>query len=249
MSILCYHAVDPSWRSPLAVPPAVFEAHCSWLARTRTVVPLEVAVARMDHRGRLPRGVVALTFDDGFAQLNEYVFPVLARYALPATVFLVVATLTPAGHPVDWVDTPPDWVLETLSLEQVAQARLAGVTFSSHSWAHRTLTALDEEDCRKDLTLSRDVLSDYVHAPVNYLAYPRGKHNAIVRRAAAAAGYSRAFALPENTEIVGPHSLPRVGIFPGDGIASLRVKTDPAYLRVRHSPIFPVLRSMARGRA
>jgi len=80
-------------------------------------------------------------------------------------------------------------------------------------------------------------------------AYPRGKHNAIVRRAAAAAGYSRAFALPENTEIVGPHSLPRVGIFPGDGIASLRVKTDPAYLRVRHSPIFPVLRSMARGRA
>src|SRR6478609_6517476 len=100
MSILCYHAVDPTWRSPLAVTPEVFERHCAWLARARTVVPLDVALKRLDRRGRPARGIVALTFDDGFAQLHTHVFPTLARFRLPATVFVVAATLTDQGHPV-----------------------------------------------------------------------------------------------------------------------------------------------------
>ena len=33
MSILCYHAVDPHWKSPLSVTPEEFERHCAWLAR------------------------------------------------------------------------------------------------------------------------------------------------------------------------------------------------------------------------
>ncbi len=61
MTILCYHSVEPDWRSPLAVHPADFDRHCSWLVRHRQVVSLGAAVQRLDASGRLPRGTVALT--------------------------------------------------------------------------------------------------------------------------------------------------------------------------------------------
>ena len=121
MSVLCYHAVDPCWTSPLAVTPEDFEVQLGWLARTRDVVPLAVALDHMDERGRLPRGMVALTFDDGFAQLEEHVFPALARHRLPATVFLVAATLTPEGQAVLDGNRP---TLEAI-LARMAQAEAA----------------------------------------------------------------------------------------------------------------------------
>ncbi|MDP9227383.1 MAG: polysaccharide deacetylase, partial [Actinomycetota bacterium] len=69
MSILCYHAVDESWQSPLAVPPEAFVRHCEWLATHKRVVPLKEAASRVTVSGRLPRGQAAITFDDGFESL------------------------------------------------------------------------------------------------------------------------------------------------------------------------------------
>lgn len=247
MSILCYHAVDPCWQSPLAVTPEVFESHCAWLARHRTVVPMRVALERMDRKGRLPRGMVALTFDDGFAQLDDLVFPTLARHKLPATVFLVAATLTDEGHPVDWVDTPPDWQLETLTKDQVLAAQDDGVEFESHSWAHLTLTELDETDCLADLKHSRVLLEDVLHKRVDFLAYPRGRHDAKVRRATEAAGFSRGLALPETPEQPGPFAVPRAGVYPWNGGRALRLKTNAWYLGARQSRVFPAVRAFGRA--
>lgn len=246
MTVLCFHAVDPVWKSPLALTPEEFERHCAWLARSRTVVPLSEAVRRMDARGRLPRGMVALTFDDGFAQLGDFVFPVLARHGLPATVFLVAATLTRGGHEVDWVDTPPEWPLSTLDLAQIEQAQKDGFEFASHSWAHHTLTDLDGERCREDLAESKTFLEDMLHHRVDHLAYPRGHHDAVVRRSAAAAGYSHSFALPEHHEDVSPHSIPRVGVYPGNSRLVLRAKLEPAYLGFRHHRAYPLVRAALR---
>ena len=44
MAILCYHAIDPAWASPLAITPRAFRRQCSWLARHRQVVDLATAV-------------------------------------------------------------------------------------------------------------------------------------------------------------------------------------------------------------
>jgi peptidoglycan/xylan/chitin deacetylase (PgdA/CDA1 family) len=190
--------------------------------------------------------MVALTFDDGFAQLEDHVFPALARHRLPATVFLVAQTLTPQGQPVDWVDTPPDWALETLTVDQVLAAAEQGVDFQSHTWSHPRLTELDGDECRAEMTRSRELLGDLLHRSVDYVAYPRGLHDEPTRRAAADAGYTRSFALPEAREEPGPHAVPRVGVWPGNGTLSLRAKTMPEYLPVRHSAVFPALRRLAR---
>ena len=94
MTILCYHAIDPDWRSPLSVSPEQFEAHCAWLARHRRVVGAAEAAVRVALSGRLPRGRVAITFDDGFRSVHRYAFPILVRHRLPATVFLVAQRIS-----------------------------------------------------------------------------------------------------------------------------------------------------------
>jgi peptidoglycan/xylan/chitin deacetylase (PgdA/CDA1 family) len=246
MSILCYHAVQPGWRSPMSVEPAVLDEHCGWLSRRRSVVPLQEAVHRLDATGRLPRGHAALTFDDGFSSLHEHGFPVLARHRLPATVFLVAETLTAAGRPVDWVDTAPAEQLTTLTIEQVREMQDAGIRFESHSFSHLDLTSLSFEDCVRDLTDSRELLETLLGRPVRLLAYPRGRHNASVRAAAERAGYSHAFTLPEGREPVGPYAVPRVGLFDGNDLRHLRVKSARSYLRLRTGRPYQVVRQLRR---
>ena len=246
MTILCYHAIEDGWTSPLAVSPAQFESHCAWLARHRTVVPLREALDQMDTRGRLRTGMVALTFDDGFLSVLDAALPILNRYRLPATFFVVAETLTPGGRAVDWVDTPPPYPMRVLSPADVLQLRDEGMEIGSHSYSHLDLTILSTQECVSDLIHSREVLEDLLKTRVPYLAYPRGRHNSGVREAAAAAGYSHSLALPEVREAVEAHAVPRVGIHRGNGLVALRVKTEPRYLAVRTDPTFLRFRDAAR---
>ena len=233
MTILCYHSVEPTWVSPLASTPGEFESHCAWLARRRTLLPLDVAVERLDPSGRLPRRYAAVTLDDGFEPIHEHAFPVIKRYGVPTTVFVVAQTLTAEGQDVDWVRTPPPWPLRTLNLEQILEMQDAGVDFQSHSWAHRDLPHLDPDACFADLRRSRELLEDLLRRRVPFLAYPRGRHDDDVRKAAERAGYTHAFALPEGPEEPGAYAVPRVGVHRGNSVRTLRVKSARAYLPVR----------------
>lgn len=246
MTILCYHAVQKGWESPMAMDPRAFADHADWLVRRTTVVPLQSAVGALGPDGRLPRGTTVLTFDDGFAGLHPNLTPVLARLGIPVTVFLVAETLTEAGRSVDWVDTPPPYPLTTLTLDQVRDMQAAGVSFESHSFSHLDLTQLGFQECVDDLTMSRDLLESLLGHRVRLLAYPRGRHNAAVRAAAERAGYSHAFTLPEGREAPGPFAIPRVGIHRGNGVSHLRVKTARPYLSVRTGRGYRVVQSAVR---
>jgi peptidoglycan/xylan/chitin deacetylase (PgdA/CDA1 family) len=217
----------------MSVEPEVFADHARWLARRGGVIPLSGAVERLTPSGGLRGRAAALTFDDGFSSVYDHAFPVLRRHGLPATVFLVARTL--AGHSVDvdWVDRPPREPLTTLRIEQIREMRAAGVSFESHSWGHVDLTRLSYEDCVKDLRESRELLESVLEAPVRMLAYPRGRHNAEVRAAAARAGYTHAFTLPERREESGPYAVPRVGVYHDNSVARLRLKASGPYLRLR----------------
>lgn len=251
MAILCYHAIDPEWVSPLAISPETFRLQCAWLGRHRRPVGLSEAVRHVDPAGRLPRGMVVLTFDDGFADVYEHAFPVLSAASLPATVFLVADTLSPQGRTVDWVapwDNPPVEPLRTLSLEQILEMQDAGVTFGSHSYAHHDLTQLGEQECEDDLRRSRQLLETLLGRPVPYLAFPFGRHDERVRRAARRAGYAHAFSLPDVPEPSDPYALPRMGVLPGMGLGALRVKTSWWYPRLRVTPPYAAARNLLRKR-
>jgi len=241
VAILCYHTVEPGWTSRLSVEPERFDAHCRWLARHRTVVDLPTAVSLLDRRYRLPRGVVAITFDDGFSGVHEHAAPILRHHGLRATVFVVSDTLTPGGRPVDWVDEEPPRPLRTLRLDQLEELRADGFGIGSHSRSHHTLTELEPDECEADLRASREALEDLLHQPVPHLAYPRGLHDPGVRAAAARAGYELAFSLPQGPEATEPFAVPRVGVFGHNGDRTLRTKCTRWYGPVRRSHAWGVV--------
>jgi peptidoglycan/xylan/chitin deacetylase (PgdA/CDA1 family) len=110
------------------------------------------------------------------------------------------------------------------------------VTFGSHSYMHADMTTLGYDDALADLVRSRETLQTLLGEDVTLLAYPRGRHNDDVRRAAAAAGFTQAFGLSVTPAMRGAHALPRVGVYPTDRDWSLRLKTVPLYGRLRAGP-------------
>jgi peptidoglycan/xylan/chitin deacetylase (PgdA/CDA1 family) len=185
------------------------------------------AVAR---GGSLPKAWASLTFDDGYRSLYEHALPILIRYGLSATVFLVAGTLISDRPEVTWVDERPADALELLSLPEILEMRDAGVSFGSHSLSHATLTELSEAECVKDLRTSREILGDLLGERIGFLAYPRGVHDEVVRRAASRAGFTHGFGTMRGPFTSGPYAIPRVGVYRQNSPSSLRLKSSRVFV-------------------
>jgi peptidoglycan/xylan/chitin deacetylase (PgdA/CDA1 family) len=100
--VLTYHRVnddgDPFFPS---VPTQAFEREIAYIARTYQVLTVEELADRMQHRD-LPRHALAITFDDGYRDNLTHAAPILARYRVPATIFLATGFIGTAEVP--WFD-------------------------------------------------------------------------------------------------------------------------------------------------
>lgn len=67
----------------------VFEEHVRYLARNFTPRPLREVVDRLRSQRSFDSRSVVLTVDDGYRDFLEYAYPVLRRYRVPATLYVV----------------------------------------------------------------------------------------------------------------------------------------------------------------
>ncbi|MCG3128157.1 MAG: hypothetical protein CHACPFDD_03033 [Phycisphaerae bacterium] len=88
--ILLYHRVAdlPSDPQLLAVSPERFAQHLSILRRRANPISLAEMLQKIGQRRRID-GDVAITFDDGYADNLLHALPILKRYDIPATFFIV----------------------------------------------------------------------------------------------------------------------------------------------------------------
>lgn len=89
--ILEYHAVEPELEAEGAISAARFRSHLEWLGRRWPCVTVAQAAQRM--QGGLDEDLMAITFDDGYANNARVAFPVLAAAKMPATVYLATGFL------------------------------------------------------------------------------------------------------------------------------------------------------------
>src|SRR5487761_414714 len=84
--VLMYHSVAPYEEDPygITVSPARFERQMRWLRR-RGLRGVSMSALLTAWRAGRSRGLIGLTFDDGYADFVEYALPVLSRYGLGAT--------------------------------------------------------------------------------------------------------------------------------------------------------------------
>ena len=251
--ILVYHRVarisvhDPD-RDNWNVPPAVFEQHMAALAGWADIVRLEDLPAGMALETPVRRPRVCITFDDGFASVHEEALPILRRYRLPATVF-VVTRFVGAERPMPFdgwsihnaarVPMPAWRPMSWDELESCAGSGL--VEIGAHSHEHldgRRCSAQQLSDetaaCRRMLCarLGREHARSYAYP---YGSTRLGEVPPEYVAAVQAAGYERAVSTDLGLVTKGSDSfrLPRVEATAVDSPAVLRAKVRGSLLPLR----------------
>jgi peptidoglycan/xylan/chitin deacetylase (PgdA/CDA1 family) len=218
--ILMYHGVAQVAQDPyqLCVTPARFSEQMTWLAeRGLRGVSIETLVAAM--RDGRARGLVGITFDDGYVNVLENAVPELLTHDFTATMFIVSGLL---GGTNEW-DGEPVWPL--MSADQVAEVAAAKMEIGSHGVTHKRLPGLDAHRQQAEITESRSKLSELLGRPIRGFAYPYGAMDASARRAVRDAGYDYACSVITPNSDLGVMALPRIVFGQGDTPVKLAVKT------------------------
>jgi peptidoglycan/xylan/chitin deacetylase (PgdA/CDA1 family) len=100
--VLLYHRVYDTDFDPLllSVSPDNFDAQMTYLRRRYALLSLEELRGALG-KGSVPRGAVAITFDDGYGDNLRNARPILDRHRIPATVF-VTTGYTGSGREFWW---------------------------------------------------------------------------------------------------------------------------------------------------
>ncbi|MFY0567381.1 polysaccharide deacetylase family protein [Archangium lansingense] len=95
-AILFYHKVERRaldvWGEPV-LDVHEFEQHVAFLTRKYRPVSMSELIAGLRGQTRLPDRAVALTFDDGYRNNLHLVAPILARYGVPAMLFITTGLI------------------------------------------------------------------------------------------------------------------------------------------------------------
>lgn len=107
-SILMYHSIpaphEVPWMDPRNCLSAEgFEAQMQFLANHRQVVSIDALVQQLNAGEAICPGTVAITFDDGYLNNLRVAAPILAKYNLPATLYLATAYVDSGAN--QWIDT------------------------------------------------------------------------------------------------------------------------------------------------
>lgn len=209
--VLMYHSVSPYDEDPykVTITPERFEQHMRWLRGRglRGVCMADLLSARVERRGR---GLVGLTFDDGYQDFVTYVMPILQRFGFSATVFVLAGRL---GGRDEWNRPAPEKPL--LTADQVREAACSGMEIGSHGLLHVVLPESDDTQLSAETADSRAILQELVGQPIRGFCYPSGRLDGRVVKAVRTAGYDYACAIGPSPAI-GRHAITRTCVHDGD---------------------------------
>ena len=217
MQILMYHSIGEE-KDRFSVSPERFEQQMDWLAHGGVQVrSLQEALGAPGDRR-----TVVLTFDDGFASVYEYGLPLLRRYGLPATVFLVTDAV---GKEACWEGAPQGEALMTW--EQVREMAAEGFEFGSHTATHLDLRRAEVGLIEEELAHSRTAIEEHTGQEGRAFAYPFWYFRAEMPALLARAGYRcglLAGTYGRNTGSTDVYALHRIPIWRGDPLGAFRAK-------------------------
>jgi len=173
------------------------------------------------------RGLVGLTFDDGYDNFLHAALPILERYGFSATVFAVGGLL---GAENTWDERPRMRLLEA---EGIREAARRGMEVGSHGMRHIRLSGLRTEQLEKEVVESRRVLGEVLGEAVEGFCYPYGSVDGAAARSVHQAGYTYACACWTRVES-SIYDLPRPPVWEIDGplMLAAKLKAFPLYFEL-----------------
>lgn len=156
--VFMYHGVtDYTWGSAeLFVSPSVLEEQLRYLVENG-YDPIWFEDLREVEKYDKP---VILTFDDGYQDNYTDLFPLLQKYNVKATIFVITGWLGGEKY---------------LTPEQVTEMSQSGlVSIQSHTWSHKDMDTLPAEAQREQMSQSKLAILRLTGKEPAVLCYPRG---------------------------------------------------------------------------
>jgi peptidoglycan/xylan/chitin deacetylase (PgdA/CDA1 family) len=180
--VLMYHSIHADQDTTLFVSPEVFEKQMEFLHRYNyNVVGPDKVIAYMTKKEAMPPRTVAITVDDGFYNFYKYGYPVLKKYNFPAAIFIITDKIGKPGR-LGWNE-----------LREMSGSGL--ITIGSHTKSHPWLpeASVDEKKLNDEIVVSKNILEKGLGKKLDYICYPNGGYNDLIKETAKKAGYKGGF--------------------------------------------------------
>jgi peptidoglycan/xylan/chitin deacetylase (PgdA/CDA1 family) len=200
--ILTYHHVNPQEGDMVTVSVNHFEDQMAFLHRKdyHTLFVSELA-EWMEGKKTIPKKSLALTFDDGFWDNYEFAFPILKKFGIKATIFIVTGWVPEERDP----DRPREVVPHhecneltargkgsqiALTWQEIKELEGSGlIRIESHTHSHNKELYRDIPALKEDLRRSREAIQTHLNRPSTSLCWPGGRYNQESITAASEAGF------------------------------------------------------------
>lgn len=214
--VLIYHQVGADLGREMEVDEAHFIKQVDWLQANRNLVPFDLAVERWD--SDKASSLATLTFDDGYRDLYEVAFPILAERQIPFLLYLTTGPMSgdrwlhPDASPLTW--------------EQVGRMLESGlVTVGAHTHTHPDFRRLNVLEIADELETSDNLIQAELGVHPDHFAYTYGywseRADAMVReryRTATLGGFVHI------QRVVDPHLVPRYPVQKSDGMTLFKAR-------------------------
>lgn len=192
--VLMYHYVetvqDPkdTIRKSLNIPPFIFEKQLKTLITAHyNFITMREVGEYLDGKRELPSKPVVLTFDDGYGDFYSDVYPILKKYNVPATEYVISGVLDKRNY---------------MTTDEVVDIKKSGlVEIGAHTVHHPALGKMDSEAAFREIEGSKKMLESLVGGEVVSFAYPYGSYNDESPKLAEQAGFTTAVTTKKGLEV------------------------------------------------
>ena len=223
--ILVYHRVNDADTNPTTLKVADFEAQIKFLVDNGYhVISPDDLLDAWEKDKPLPNKPVILTFDDGHEDIWHNVFPILQKYNMRATVFIV---------------TDHIGMKDYLTWDEARMLQAGGfIDFQSHTMSYKTLTTLKGDKLWNEIYGSKQAIEWALKKPAKFIAYPEGKYTLDAEDTCKECGFRAGFIADYGLAVKDDDNfiLTRIPVLGSNSHTLLRFQ-----LRLKGSPIFAPL--------
>jgi len=188
--ILLYHRIDQlpacatSAQRRWTLSPEKFEAQMRWVFEQGFHPVTLMQVSKHVKCGLpLPVKPIVISFDDGYKDQYNNAVPILKKYRIPATFFIITDSVGHSAY-MNW--------------DQVKELSDFGMDMESHTLTHTRLSNAPRQQAWQEIVNSKKILEKHLGKSVSILSYPYGSYGEDTIAMTRDAGYETAVTVKLN---------------------------------------------------
>lgn len=210
LMVIFYHRIGEPENEDghLCVSPQNFTKHLQYLLRNFNIISLRELLQYLGKRVYPKQDSVMITFDDGWEDNYTNAFPLLKKYKVPVTIFLVSGSIG------------KERMLKEHQIKEMVHREIAfgpQIEIGVHTHTHPHLSLLNNDEVRREILDSKSKIESIINAPAISFAYPyglKGDFNENTINILKETGFSCAFTAIDNNDVIKSSRflIPRKGI-------------------------------------